>query len=200
MTTTVATSTSLLASSDARLKRMSASSSSLRRGIGGASSSSRLGSSSSSSSSKLRARRRGAVTVARVGTSFKKNQGGGNDDDDETLTSRRALLAGKALFTVGGEDVCFNALRTHRLVPLTPHPPKNRRRGQKSEKKKTLRDDGLKKGAVPKRKTIYRAVPCRRGVLLPLGNRGCHSPQSPGRRRTHPLLTTLATKHPVHPN
>lgn len=71
-----------------------------------------------------------------MGTSFKKNKGGGNDDDDETLTSRRALLAGKALFTVGGEDVCFNALRTHRLVPLPPTLPRIADADRRVRKKK----------------------------------------------------------------
>ena len=56
----------------------------------------------------LRRRRGVGVTVVAaggVGTSFnnKRIKAKDDDDDEETLVSRRALLAGKALFTVGGK-------------------------------------------------------------------------------------------------
>jgi hypothetical protein len=97
------TSTSLqLASSGARAKRSSA------RGGGASSSSSSLASSSSNKKGVMRARR-GVPVHARVGTSFgnkssSKRKDANDGDDDATLTSRRALLAGKALFTLGGKE------------------------------------------------------------------------------------------------
>jgi len=75
--------------------------------------------------SKQAVRRRGDVVSvrARVGTAFnKKNGNKGDDEDDEddaARTSRRALLAGKVLFTVGGR--AWNSPRHTSISDLKPY-------------------------------------------------------------------------------
>jgi hypothetical protein len=60
---------------------------------------------------------------ARVGTAFNKKNGNNgdneDDEDDDARTSRRALLAGKVLFTVGGR--AWNSQRHTFISDLKPY-------------------------------------------------------------------------------
>ena len=74
------------------------------------------------------------MMAAKVGTFGKRGKKNDEDDEETLMTSRRAMLAGKALFTVGGEDVDDTLLHAHvhahptrtgRIIPSCPPEKKN---------------------------------------------------------------------------